>query len=68
VTVIAFPAAETRERRLRGIEDCLDQLRDEALLLGLPLTAHLLGAAREATREARLGREARLDREADPPA
>lgn len=51
MTVIAFPRAERREERLRGIEQCLDALAHEAGSLGLPLLAHMIAVAREAACE-----------------
>lgn len=53
VTVVDFPVkAEPMERRLRAIRDCLDYLYGEAQAAGLPICAHLIGAAREASRDA----------------
>jgi hypothetical protein len=51
VTVIAFPRAERHHERLRGIEQCLDALYEEAEELGLDLLAHMIAVSREAARE-----------------
>lgn len=53
MTVIAFPRAERRESRLRGIEQCLAALSAEADEMGLDLLAHMIAVAREAAGEAR---------------
>lgn len=52
MTVIAFPRRESRDNRLRGIEQCLDSLGEEAEAMGLPLLAHMIAVAREAARDA----------------
>lgn len=52
MNVIAFPRQERRETRLRGIEQCLDALGEEAEAMRLPLLAHLIAVAREAARDA----------------
>jgi hypothetical protein len=52
VRVIQFPQNdESTERRVNGIKACLEYLYGEALAAGLPMVAHLVGAAREATRD-----------------
>lgn len=52
MNVIAFPRADRREVRLRGIEQCLEQLCAEAGEMGLDLLAHMISVAREAAFEA----------------
>ncbi len=52
MNVIAFPRREHREDRLRGIEQCLDALGEEAAAMGLPLLSHLIAVAREAAHDA----------------
>ncbi|MEW5726809.1 MAG: hypothetical protein AB1918_03190 [Pseudomonadota bacterium] len=52
MTVIPFPASQSRADRIRGIEACLDYLRADAQALNLPMLAHFIGVAREAAREA----------------
>lgn len=52
MNVIAFPRADRRETRLRGIEQCLEQLCAEAEEVGADLVAHMIAVAREATCEA----------------
>lgn len=52
MTVIPFPQSENRAQRIRGIQACLAQLRDEAETLGLPLMAHLLGVTYAAAEDA----------------
>lgn len=52
MTVIEFPAKATpSERRIKGIHDCLDYLYGEALAAQIPMVAHLIGVAREASRD-----------------
>ena len=52
MNVIAFPRADRRENRLRGIEQCLEQLCAEAEEIGQDLLAHMIAVAREAAFEA----------------
>ena len=51
MTVIAFPRRDRLQDRLRGIEQCLESLCEEAEDLGLDLLAHMIAVAREAARE-----------------
>ena len=52
MTVVEFPGkTEPRERRMKGIHDCLDYLLSEAAAVRSPIVEHLIGAAREATRD-----------------
>jgi hypothetical protein len=52
MNVIAFPRADRRDDRLRGIEQCLESLSAEAGEMGLDLLAHMISVAREAACEA----------------
>lgn len=58
MNVIAFPRADRRETRLRGIEQCLEALCAEAEELGDDMLAHMIAVAREAAFES-LDRERR---------
>jgi hypothetical protein len=50
--VIDFPGVtEPMERRVKGIHACLDYLYAEAMQARLSMVAHLIGAAREASRD-----------------
>jgi len=51
VSVIPFPCADRRADRLRGIEQCLESLSEEADELGLDLLAHMIAVARQAAQE-----------------
>ena len=58
MSVIPFPRIapriagdDRREERLRGIEQCLDALGEEADELGLDLLAHMIAVARQAAQE-----------------
>ena len=51
MSVIPFPRADRREDRLRGIEQCLESLSEEADELGLDLLAHMIAVARQAAQE-----------------
>lgn len=52
MNVIAFPRADRRENRLRGIEQCLESLCAEAEGMGEDLLAHMIAVAREAAFDA----------------
>lgn len=52
MNVIAFPRADRRENRLRGIEQCLESLCLEAEGLDEDLLAHMIAVAREAAFDA----------------
>lgn len=62
MSVIPFPCPAPpdilpelpRHERIRGIEQCLASLANEAEELGLDLVAHLLAVAHEAAKDSRM--------------